>query len=90
MSIRAVQGAYYLAKEKAGITKQCGIHTLRHSFATHCLETGMGIFQVQKFLGHKCLKTTLQYVHLQEENIIAQSPLDIYVQEYKKAQNNNK
>ena len=45
------------------------------------LETGSGIFQVQKFLGHKCLKTTLQYV--QEENIIAQSPLDVYVKQFK-------
>jgi site-specific recombinase XerD len=79
ISIRACQHAYYKAKEKAGITKDAGIHTLRHSFATHCLETGMGIFQLQKFLGHKCLKTTLQYVHLVEENIIARSPLDVYV-----------
>jgi integrase/recombinase XerD len=80
ISIRAVQHAYYKAKENAGITQQGGIHCLRHSFATHCLETGMGIFQLQKFLGHKCLKTTLQYVQLQEENIIARSPLDVYVQ----------
>ncbi|MCK5615317.1 tyrosine-type recombinase/integrase [Candidatus Pacearchaeota archaeon] len=80
MSIRAVQHAYYKAKENAGITTDGGIHTLRHSFATHALETGSGIFQVQKFLGHKALKTTLQYVHLQEENIIARSPLDVYVE----------
>jgi site-specific recombinase XerD len=78
MSIRAIQHAYYKAKEKAGINKQAGIHTLRHSFATHALEVGCGIFQAQAFLGHKWLKTTLQYVHLQEENIIAQSPLDVY------------
>jgi integrase/recombinase XerD len=83
LAIRSVQHAYYKALENSGISKKCGIHTLRHSFATHSLETGMGIFQVQKFLGHKCLKTTLQYVHLQEENIIARSPLDIYVQKYK-------
>ena len=83
LSIRACQHAYYKAKENAGITKEGGIHTLRHSFATHMLETGSGIFQVQKFLGHKCLKTTLQYVHLQEENIIAQSPLDVYVKRLK-------
>jgi len=83
MSIRACQHAYYKAKENAGFTKEGGIHTLRHSFATHSLETGMGIFQLQKFLGHKQLKTTLQYVQLQEENIIAQSPLDVYVKQSK-------
>ena len=79
MSIRSVQHLYYKAVKDANIKRKGGIHTLRHSFATHSLETGMGIFQLQKFLGHKCLKTTLQYVHLQEEKIIAQSPLDVYV-----------
>jgi len=34
LNIRSIQHAYYIAKEKAGITKKCGIHTLRHSFAT--------------------------------------------------------
>lgn len=82
MAIRSVQHLYYKAIESANIPKKGGIHTLRHTFATHALETGMGIFQLQKFLGHKCLKTTLQYVHLQEENIIARSPLDVYVKKY--------
>jgi len=53
---------------------------LRHSFATHFLESGGGIFQLQKFLGHKQLKTTLVYAHVQQENIIAKSPLDFYGQ----------
>lgn len=78
LSIRACQHCYEKAKKNAGITKKGGIHTLRHSFATHFLETGGGIFQLQKFMGHKQLKTTLKYVHLQEEKIIARSPLDVY------------
>lgn len=78
ISIRAVQHAYEDAKKRAGITKGGGIHTLRHSFATHMLESGSGIFQVQKFLGHRHLKTTLVYAHISEENIVAQSPLDVY------------
>ena len=90
ITIRATQHAYYKALENAGVTKKSGIHTLRHSFATHSLETGSGIFQVQKFLGHKCLKTTLQYVHLQEENIIARSPLDVYVHLHRSGKNNSK
>ena len=40
LAIRSTQHAYYKALEKSGISKKCGIHTLRHSFATHCLETG--------------------------------------------------
>jgi len=78
ISIRAVQHAYQRARKNAGISRQCGIHTLRHSFATHMLESGSGIFQLQKFLGHRNLKTTLVYVHLSEEHTTARSPLDVY------------
>lgn len=78
ISVRAIQHAYYLAKEKAGIKKQGGVHCLRHSFATHALEAGGGIFQLQKLMGHKNLKTTMVYVHLQEEKIVTKSPLDAF------------
>jgi len=78
LSIRAVQHAFQTAKKNAGITKSGGIHTLRHSFATHFLEVGGGLFQLQKFLGHKSIQTTLKYVHLCEERTIARSPLDVY------------
>lgn len=83
ISIRAVQHAYMRAKRRAGITKPCGIHTLRHSFATHMIETGNGIFQLQKFLGHRHLTTTLVYVHLNEEKTVARSPLDVYAERFK-------
>jgi len=83
ISIRAVQHAYQRARKNAGITKQCGIHTLRHSFATHMIETGSGIFQLQKFLGHRHLTTTLVYVHLNEEKTIARSPLDVYAERFR-------
>ncbi|HSN23967.1 MAG TPA: site-specific integrase [Methylomicrobium sp.] len=82
ISIRAVQHAYEDAKKRAGIARGRGIHTLRHSFATHMLESGSGIFQLQKFLGHRHLKTTLVYAHISEENIIARSPLDVYADKF--------
>ena len=78
LSNRACQHAFYTAKEKAGIKTEGGIHILRHSFATHFLESGGGLFQLQRFMGHKNLKTTLVYAHVQEENIVAYSPLDFY------------
>jgi integrase/recombinase XerD len=78
ISIRACQHAFELAKKKAGIRKECSFHSLRHSFATHFLESGGGLFQLQKFLGHKHIKTTLIYAHMQEEKVIARSPLDVY------------
>ena len=78
ISIRACQHAFARAKNNAGISKKCGLHALRHSFATHFLEAGGGIFQLQKFLGHKKIKTTLVYCQLQEERVVARSPLDVY------------
>jgi len=46
------------------------------------LEAGSGIFQLQKFLGHKHLSTTLVYAHVIEEHIIARSPLDFYADKF--------
>jgi site-specific recombinase XerD len=85
ISTRAIQYAFENAKHRARITRQGSMHSLRHSFATHMLEAGGGIFQLQKFLGHKRLKTTLIYAHIREENVIARSPLDVYFDRFQNA-----
>jgi integrase/recombinase XerD len=54
-------------KEKAGIDKEAGLHTLRHSIATHLLQSGMKLSQIKRFLGHSSMESTQIYTHLAHE-----------------------
>ena len=65
------------AKKKAQIKKPGGIHTLRHSFATHMLENGIDLRRLQMMLGHSNLSTTAIYLHLATDFIKnVSSPFD--------------
>jgi len=60
----AAQWAIRQARSKAKITKKASLHTLRHCYATHHIESGTDLVFLQQQLGHKHLRTTAQYVHL--------------------------
>ncbi len=61
----------------AGITKNVSPHTLRHSYATHLLENGVGIRHIQELLGHSRPETTMIYTHVAKKDLLEiQSPLD--------------
>jgi integron integrase len=77
----AIQRVVKSAIRRAGITKHAGVHTLRHSFATHLLESGTDIRTVQELLGHKYVQTTMIYTHvLNRPGISVKSPLDQVIQ----------
>jgi site-specific recombinase XerD len=76
-STRSVQQVFKDAKEAAGIKQPGGIHTLRHSYATHLLESGTDVRFIKDLLGHESLLTTMRYTHVSLRHISQiRSPLD--------------
>jgi len=72
------QRIFNRAVARAGLPRQGGIHSLRHSFATHLLESGVEITVVQRLLGHSSLNTTAGYLHVRQERLgQIKSPLQL-------------
>jgi integrase/recombinase XerD len=77
LSIRSAQNIFDKAVRRAAIPKEISIHTLRHTFATHLLESGTDIRYIQSLLGHSSLRTTELYTHVARRNVLSiKSPLD--------------
>lgn len=69
---------YVKARERAGITKAGGLHTLRHCFASHLLEAGTELVVIQRLMGHNSIRSTLVYLHLARERTASTtSPLEL-------------
>jgi integrase/recombinase XerD len=78
MDAETAQKVFYRCKQRAGITKRCGIHSLRHAFATHLLERGEDVHTIQRLMGHGNISTTQRYFHLAQKHLMAiASPLDL-------------
>jgi integrase/recombinase XerD len=76
-SSESVYRVFKQALKSAGIKKEVGVHSLRHSYATHLHENGLDIRYIQELLGHKSTRTTEIYTHVSRRNLIAvRSPIE--------------
>lgn len=78
LSGSSVQKVFKKALHRAGIRKKASVHTLRHSFATHLLESGTDLYHIQRLLGHTTAKTTSLYLHITGKDLAkVKSPIDL-------------
>lgn len=77
ISEKMAQHIFKTAVKKAGIHKKVSFHALRHSYATHMMEQGVALPIIQQLLGHRSLRTTSIYLHVQQYAVeTVKSPLD--------------
>jgi site-specific recombinase XerD len=76
-SVESVYSVFKQSLRLAGIKKDVGVHSLRHSYATHLHEGGLDIRYIQELLGHKSTRTTEIYTHVSRRNLFAiRSPIE--------------
>lgn len=79
INVKTIKNTILKLCNKLQLNQHISAHTLRHCFATHCLENGVTLAHIQQMLGHKSIKTTAAYLHMTSKSLMGiNSPLDMY------------
>lgn len=76
ITLRAIQDAFHKYRKRANLSDEFTVHTLRHCFATHLLESGVDVCRIKQLLGHTHIQSTTFYLHLLNFDGTIKSPLD--------------
>jgi site-specific recombinase XerD len=77
LSVSTIQKIFEASHRKSGVGKPASVHTLRHCFATHLLESGCDVYYIQRLMGHSSVRTTSVYLHVTRKNLTdIVSPID--------------
>lgn len=77
LSYSSIGTVYRRSKLAAGIKKHGGVHSLRHAFATHALESGADLFAIKQLLGHSSITSTVRYLRMTDKTLQQiQSPIE--------------
>jgi site-specific recombinase XerD len=77
INVKSIKNTLIKQRNKLLMDQRISAHTLRHCFASHCLENGVDIVFIQQMLGHKNIKTTSIYLHMTSKSLMGiKSPLD--------------
>ena len=76
MTVRAIWDAFHKYRKRANLSDEFCVHTLRHCFATHLLESGVDVCRIKHLLGHTHIQSTTFYLHLLNFDETVKSPLD--------------
>jgi len=77
ISAASIGAVYRRSKLEAGIKKRGGVHSLRHAFATHALESGADLFTIKQLLGHSSVTSTVRYLRMTDKTRqLIQSPVE--------------
>lgn len=77
ITLRAIQDAFHKYRKRAELSDEFTVHTLRHCFATHLLESGVDVCRIKQLLGHTHIQSTTFYLHLLNFDGSIKSPLDV-------------